>query len=386
MSLLSDACRPDLSPEDLASAARSAAGAGSLGFRVGTGGPGVTYRVDGSTVVVGDGLDGADTIVALDDDAWRDLTSQRRTFINLFLAEALTFERGGFEQLARWDPALRLLHDGIPIYDPRQVDLGDRDPEAVLTVDTSDAELAAQLSTMGYLHLRAVFTADEMAAANAEVDRLAELARPGDDQSWWVTDEAGAEVLCRLVYATLRSEVLASLEQDARVSRLGHLLDPTLRLAVDRMEGSPVLLKAPGDTKGLSNIPWHQDCGMGGHSILCPSITIGIQLTGSSAASGNLQVIPGSHGHTLHYQWDKRLEGVPVVTIDTEPGDVTVHIQDVMHASPKPTGGGGRRTMYVTFYPPTLWDHVGPGQAFNDLVRNRTGEVASLADDRRPGA
>lgn len=117
---------------------------------------------------------------------------------------------------------------------------------------------------------------------------------------------------------------------------------------------------------------------MGGHSILCPSITIGIQLTGSSADTGNLQVIPGSHGHTLHYQWDKHLQGVPVVSIDTEPGDVTVHIQDVMHASPKPAGSGGRRTMYVTFYPEKLWDHVGPGQAFNDLVRNRTQEVARL--------
>jgi hypothetical protein len=35
-------------------------------------------------------------------------------------------------------------------------------------------------------------------------------------------------------------------------------------------------------------------------------------------------------------------------------GDVTVHVQDLTHASPQPTGEGGRRTMYVTHYPPTL--------------------------------
>lgn len=40
--------------------------------------------------------------------------------------------------------------------------------------------------------------------------------------------------------------------------------------------------------------------------------------------------------------------------------DVTVHIGDVMHASPQPTGAGGRRTMYVTHYPAKLWQHVGP--------------------------
>jgi ectoine hydroxylase-related dioxygenase (phytanoyl-CoA dioxygenase family) len=117
---------------------------------------------------------------------------------------------------------------------------------------------------------------------------------------------------------------------------------------------------------------------MGGHAIFCPSVSMGIQLTGSSPETGNLLMVPGSHGQTLHYQWDKQA-GVPVVEVNTEPGDVTVHIQDVMHASPQPTAQGGRRTMYVTHYPATLWDAIGPGEAYNDLVRNRTREVAGLA-------
>jgi hypothetical protein len=193
-----------------------------------------------------------------------------------------------------------------------------------------------------------------------------------------VTRDDGTSALCRLVYTTLRSPSLAALEDDARVRRLATLLDADLRLAPDRMEGSAVLLKVPGRTSGLSNIPWHQDCGMGGHAILCPSVSVGIQLTGSDAASGNLKVVPASHGQAVHYHWEGHMDGVPVVSIDTAPGDVTVHVQDLVHASPPPTGAGGRRTMYVTYYPSTLWDHVGPGQAFNDLVRNRTEEVARL--------
>ena len=337
----------------------------------------VTYASDGTTVHSEMGSDSGTTAVRLSRPAWDDLVGQMRTFVGLLLGDDLHIERGGFEQLADWEPILRYLHAGIPPYDPSRVDFGDRDPCAAFPADAEDAELAAQLRTMGYLHVTGVFTAEEMEAANREVDRLASLARPGDDQSWWVTDEDGASVLCRLVYATLRSPLLATLEDDPRVRRLGTLLDSTLAIAPDRMEGSPVLIKVPGRTSGLSNIPWHQDCGTGGHAVFCPAVSVGIQLTGSNAETGNLQVVPGSHGQALRYRWQDRAD-VPVVSIDTAPGDVTVHIQDVMHASPRPTGDGQRRTMYVTHYPSALWDHVGPGEALNDLVRNRTEQVAEL--------
>jgi len=338
----------------------------------------VTYSAAGTSVLVEEDRDHGATAVRLDRRAWDDLVAQVRTFIGLYLSDELIFERGRFEQLADWDPVLRYLHAGLPPYDPAQVDFEGRDPAATFDADADDAALAAQLRVMGYLHVKGVFSVEEMDEANREVDRLAALARPGDDQSWWVTSEDGSRALCRLVYASLRSPFLAALESDPRVQRLGTLLDPRLKTAPDRMEGAAVLIKVPGSTTGLSNIPWHQDCGIGGHAILCPGASIGIQLTGSSAATGNLQVVPGSHGKVLHYRWQDRLVDVPVVSIDTAPGDVTVHVQDVMHASPRPTGAGHRRTMYVTLHPPALWDHIGPGQAFNDLVRNRTEQVARL--------
>ena len=367
--------RPDHDPAVLAAAA-AALGPRSLTFRVGDGS--VTYESDGSTITSREGGAVGDTVVALDAHAWDDFIAQMRTFVNLFLTNGVTIETGSFDQVADWDPALKYLHAGIPPYDPARADLRGRDPRAVMSLNDSDDELRAQLTTMGYLLVRGVFTADEMARANEEVDRLAALARKGDDQSWWAVDASGADVLCRLVYASLRSEHLASLEHDPRVVRLGTLLSPDLALYPDRMEGASVLLKVGGETQGLSNIPWHQDCGMGGHAVYCPSALVGMWLTGSSAETGNLKVVPGSHGQSLHYGWANRKD-VPVVDIDTEPGDVTVHIADVMHASPKPTGAGGRRTMYVDFYPPKIAEHVGPGQAFNDIVRNRTQEVGALA-------
>jgi ectoine hydroxylase-related dioxygenase (phytanoyl-CoA dioxygenase family) len=365
-----------LDPDILESAARDLASTGAITFLVED--DAVTYAVDGSTIRVGEGQRDGDAIVRLARRAWDDMVGQVRTIVNLLLSNDLAFERGGFDQLADWDPVLRYLHAGIPPYDPARTDLQGRDPLAAFTLDAGDDELTAQLQTMGYLHVKGVFDPDEMRAANREIDRLSAQARPGDDQSWWVTGEDGSRVLCRLVYATLRSPVLAALETDPRVRRLGTLINPALRTAPDRMEGSAVLLKVPGNTSGLSNIPWHQDCGMGGHAIMCPAVSVGIQLTGSDSSTGHLQVLPGSHGQAIHHRWEERLRRVSVVNIDTAPGDVTVHVKDLMHASPRPTGAGGRRTMYVAHYPPQLFDYIGPGQAFNDLVRNRTEQVARL--------
>lgn len=366
----------EVDPAVLADAASRLSATGAITFDVD--GAAITYTAADGTVVAEDGRRDGATAVRLGRQAWDDLVGQIRTFVGLFLAGDLEFERGGFEQLADWDPVLKYMHAGIPPYDPARADFEGRDPAAAFAAGTAEAELAAQLRTMGYLHIKRVFEPEEMETANREVDRLAAMARPGDDQSWWVTTEDGSQELCRLVYTSLRSSVLAALENDPRIKRLGTLLDPGHKVAPDRMEGTAVLLKVPGRTAGLSNIPWHQDCGTGGHAIFCPAVSVGIQLTGSSAATGNLQVVPGSHGQTLHYNWPDRLSGVPVVSIDTAPGDVTVHVQDVMHASPKPTGAGRRRTVYVTHYPPALWDHIGPGQALNDLVRNRTEQVARL--------
>lgn len=368
--------RPDLDAAVVAEAARRLEATGAISFLVED--QAVTYLPAGQRIVVREGTASGETAVRLGRQAWTDLTSELRTFINLFLSHELTFERGGFSQLADWDPVLRYLHAGIAPYDPARSDLGGRDPGTTFGPTSGDAELAAHLDAVGFLHVKSVFGPAEIDEANEEVDRLAARARPGDDRSWWVTGEDGTDHLCRLVYTSLRSPVLAALENDPRVRRLGTLLDPGLRPAPDRMEGSAVIVKVPGRTTGLANIPWHQDCGMGGHAVLCPSVSVGIQLTGSDASRGNLLAIPGSHGHAIHYRWEQCLTDVPVVSVDTDPGDVTVHVQDLMHASPPPTGAGGRRTLYVTFYPAKLWDHVGPGQAFNDLVRNRTAQVARL--------
>jgi hypothetical protein len=249
-------------PEVAADAARGIGSAGPLGFRVGA--RTFTYHVEAGSVRVDAGLVAEGTIVAISEAAWSDLIGQDRTFVNLYLAGELEFEQGDFSDLLDWDPVLKFLHAGIPIFDPGRADLGEVDLSRTFTLDDTDAEMRAFLITAGFLHVRGVFGRDEIATLNCEVDRLAAEARPGDDRSWWATDSDGQERLCRLVYVGLYSLMVGELEGDPRLARLGRLLDPELRMAPDRMEGTAALIKVPGPTTGLSNIPWHQDCGMGG--------------------------------------------------------------------------------------------------------------------------
>lgn len=126
----------------------------------------LAYSVDGSTFRV-DGGRAGDVIVRLPRRAWDDMVGHVRTVTNLLLSDDLDCQRGGFAQLADWDPILRCLRAGIPPYDPARADFHGRDPLAAFTPDAGDDEPAEQLGTMGYPHVKAVFGSDEMRLANA---------------------------------------------------------------------------------------------------------------------------------------------------------------------------------------------------------------------------
>jgi ectoine hydroxylase-related dioxygenase (phytanoyl-CoA dioxygenase family) len=130
-----------------------------------------------------------------------------------------------------------------------------------------------------------------------------------------------------------------------------------------------VVIKNAGVVEGLSDLPWHRDCGLGGHPLTCPKLNVGIQLDAASAATGRLLFVPGSWRHSWHRS---DLARAPVVAVDTAPGDVTVHLGDVFHAAPPPAGTGpGRRVLYLTFMPARAFDAIPAGQSYNDVIRRR---------------
>ena len=89
-------------------------------------------------------------------------------------------------------------------------------------------------------------------------------------------------------------------------------------------------------------------------------------------------MVPGSHMGTSRLPGPREASGLPVVPIDAEPGDVTVHFGHTLHAAPAPTDprASGRKAVYLSFVPSSLFDMVGPGQGYNDvLFTRRAGHV-----------
>jgi ectoine hydroxylase-related dioxygenase (phytanoyl-CoA dioxygenase family) len=323
--------------------------------------------VPGDHVIRIEDGDDAPTVAVLDDAAWSDFASERATGAGLLYGGRVRFERGGQAELERWEPALRALFDGRPIFDPAADGLGDDlDCAWSGTLQHSDETLRRFLHTTGYLHVRGVFGRDEIARLRDAVEARQAAARPGDGRSWWATTSSAAQVLCRLIYLGLDVPAIAALNDDARLRRLASLASEPLRPASDRSDGHSVVIKNADVVSGLSDLPWHRDCGLGGHPLTCPTLNIGIQLDAASEATGRLCFVPGTWRHSCHRS---DLARAKTVAIDTEPGDVTVHFGDAMHAAPPPTGAGpGRRALYTTWMPARAYDAIPAGRSYNDVI------------------
>ena len=372
-----------LASEDGQRAATDLQGVKPIAFRLDDG-RAYTYtpRSDGIAVTPGD--DGAHTVVELSEQDWSDFLWELRTCFALFYADRVRFPRGSFGVLVRWEPALRAGFDGQAVYElsnPRPVDA---DLSRAFTLGDIDDELRSYIDAVGFVHLRGVFSSDEVAAMRADVEAAVARARPDDKRSWWTTVD-GTEVCNRVNYLNEQSDLIAGLGDDPRMRRIGDLARADLRDARDRMDGNGVVIKVPGAESGLADLPWHRDCGMGGHPVKCPLLNVGIQLDPATPATGQLHMIAGSHLGTSPLPTPEQAERLPTVAIETEPGDVTAHSGHVLHAAlpPGDRNAAGRRALYVTYAPPLVFDMVEPGQGYNDVLFTRDAGRVHHVDELR---
>ncbi len=332
-------------------------------------GASVTYRVADGGVEVVDGVQSPRTHVRLSPEAWSDFAHQHRSTFGIDYAGMLECVVGRSDALSRWEPTLRAAWTG---QDPALPEVEPCGP---------DTPLDEQLATQGFAHVPDVFTPDEVEALRAEVDRLTPLARQGDQRSWWARTGDGDEVCCRLLYTEERSEVIPEIViGDGRLEQLVGSMGESVRVADDRFDGLSVVMKPPGIVEGLADLPWHRDCGLGGHSIMCPLFNVGIQLEAATSDTGQLEFLPGSHASAWWPLDQQAVDGRPTAAIDTQPGDVTIHYGHVLHRAGPPAGAGGRRSLYVTFPQAHAWDYIGPHEAINDVLMG-TSEVG-IFDDR----
>ena len=353
-----------------------------------------TYVPRAGSVELLEGEATADAVVAVDLDAWLGLVSDLDTAPGLFYTDRASVPVGNPLRFMRWEPGLRALFHGLPVFDPDSVDLRDLDGGPLDTTrsftlgetgDTGRDGAAARhfLRTAGYLHVPVVFDADEVAAMLTDADILAGEARPGDMASWWGRDAAGTEVLTRVLRAASRPD-LRLLVDDARIRRVVDTADEVL---VPKVPDDPeavdlvtILWKRPDMAEGLADLPWHRDCGMGGHALNCPSVVLTICLTTGTPEAGELRFLPGSHRGGFPFVDGTDVAAPDGVGLPIGVGDVTLHYSDMMHASLPPTSAEGphRISVLLGFAPETAGHHLG-GRHYNDaLLINDDGQVDHL--------
>lgn len=346
-----------------------------------------SYVAESGQVKIAAGrVDDAEVVLEIPYQAWQDYVYEMRTRFGLLYSGAVRFIRGDFDKWDVWEPAIRCMYSGREIYNPANLELVDLDGSRLDLSRTFElggsAELMSHfLRTTGFLVIKNALTG-QLGRISDEVDRLTEQAREGELWSQWVSDHRGKRFPYRLLYAGLRSQLIASLDDDPIIRQLVSLTGHDLAPVPDRVEGHIAVLKPFGKdtevTGGNANLPWHKDCGFGGCPITCPAINIGIQLDAANADSSQLWMMAGTAGKVCHDRpTSEELADLPVVALETEPGDVTVHITCGLHAGPPPTGPNPRRTLYVPFYSPRVKDLLTqPLQGYQQVIPNWGNGVA----------
>ena len=123
--------------------------------------------------------------------------------------------------------------------------------------------------------------------------------------------------------------------------------------------GAEGLVKPLDIQTGLSDLPWHKDCGQGGHSYSCSGLTVGISVTGADQRCGALGVVPGSHRANVQTAGrDESLDLAPI-KLETRTGDITVHCSDTLHRAHRPLDRP-RKVVYSGFGLPPMPGDVIP--------------------------
>ncbi|MBY0277404.1 phytanoyl-CoA dioxygenase family protein [Candidatus Binatia bacterium] len=357
----------------------------SLALRVGDGAS-FTYHADERGIAIEPGDARAATVLEIGLEDWCGLVHELDAPAGLVYGGRVRSVRGNAADLMAWESTLRALYNGRPPYRPEALDLRDRngaplDPQRAFAPGHDRADMEHFLDTAGYLFVRGVFTPAEAARMLDEAIALRAEARPGDRLSWWGRNADGEEVLTRVTRANVKHH-LGGLPAEPRLLALVALANRPLVHTKGEGEGVTVIYKQPGMSDGgLADLPWHRDCGMGGHAILCPTLLLSIYLREATPESGELAMLPGSHRASYNAH---------DLTIDpwrhaarfaARPGDVSVHYGDTVHAAPPPADprrAEFRVSAVVCFAPPGARPHRGDA-SYNDALHQREdGQIEHL--------
>ncbi|MBL7501490.1 phytanoyl-CoA dioxygenase family protein [Frankia sp. CNm7] len=308
---------------------------------------------DGGLAVSPGVADGA-LVVTFDADQFSDWVQNQRSFNAMITVRELRYRGGDERDVSVWDSLWLTLLEGWPVVDDG-IEFLDRhgaplDLGRVLTPDDDPADVAHFLREAGFLHLRGWVDPVAMREVSQDIDRALPDYHEGDGRSWWATLADGTRRCVRLQDFVARSPRTAAIVGSDLWDRLRQTLagnDDLVQRPVGG-KGLEALIKPKGVVSGASDVSFHRDCHFGRHAYQCSGTVVGIAVTASGAANGQLRVVAGSHRVLMPVEIAKSRPYLPVVAVPTEPGDLTVHLSCTLHESTPPLVQE-RRVMYTGF-------------------------------------
>jgi hypothetical protein len=282
-----------------------------------------------------------------------DIVSDQQTPTGFRSSGRLDQPAGTIADVLDWWLILRAALDDRPLHTPGAVTFRDRaggslDLRRTFRIDDPVEEMRHFLTEAGYLHIAAVFTADEMAAVSRDMDAAAPGYTPGDGRSWWAKTSDGERRLVRMQAFDERSEATAAIVRAPKFLGLGDVPGAGHVWGKRSFNRIEALFKPIGVVEGISDVPWHKDCALGRHSYDCCGVTVGISVTGADAGSGQLRVVAGSHRALVWPQGKQPGCDLPEIDLPTDTGDVTLHLSCTLHMAQPPIARE-RRVLYTGF-------------------------------------
>jgi ectoine hydroxylase-related dioxygenase (phytanoyl-CoA dioxygenase family) len=198
----------------------------------------------------------------------------------------------------------------------------------------------------GFLHLKNVIGAPEVAALRAFEEQVSSLPMPVPSSHYrYATDPlTGRTVLYRIDAAHLRGGAFLGVYGSPTLLRIGEAIFGPNFVPM----GLNLVVKRPG--YGVS-IPWHRD--PSGFR-LQPGINAGIYFDDATEQSGMLYVVPGSHKPEYRLDLQAQIEEhgflIPgAIAVPAKAGDIVVHSENVLHGSRVVRAQSTRRVLYYCF-------------------------------------
>jgi hypothetical protein len=340
-----------------------------------------TLQRAADTVEVKSGVAEGALVVSLSPEQFSDWAQNQMSLNGFMVSRTLKFRNGSADDVSVWDSLWIALLEGWPVTADNLTFLDRRgaplDLSKFFIQDDDPDDVAHFLREAGFLRLKGWLDPRELASISTDMDNARSLYQEGDGKSWWATLSDGSRACVRLQEFVEHSPTTARILSSSAWDGLRRILAGRHDvLASKPVQGRIIeaLFKPIGVIAGPSDLSFHRDCHLGRHAYVCSRMTLGIPLTPSSEVNGLLQAVAGSHRAVMPAEIAKTRAYLPIVSLPTEPGDITVHLSCTLHASTPPVFAE-RRVLYTEIPLASLQNGGVPVDTSLNEVRERVNDI-----------